>query len=63
MDSSDAKVSEEPSPEWKLPEVRDLTPQEKAKLDQMHGDVGRMFYGEKWPEVCERARRLNGGRG
>ncbi|MBV9489186.1 MAG: hypothetical protein JO069_05610, partial [Verrucomicrobia bacterium] len=56
MDSGDAKISEGASRECKLPEVRDLTPDEEAQLDRMHDDVGRMFYGEKWPEVRERWR-------
>jgi hypothetical protein len=63
MESSERKAAERHSSEWKLPEIRDLMPDEKAQLDQMHDEVGRMFYGEKWPEVCERSRRLNGGRG
>jgi hypothetical protein len=63
MDSSQRQAPETPSREWKLPEVRDLTPDEEARLDRMHDDVGRMFYGEKWPEIRERWRRLNGGRG
>ena len=63
MDSGDAKISEGASRECKLPEVRDLTPDEEAQLDRMHDDVGRMFYGEKWPEVRERWRQVNGGRG
>jgi len=63
MDPSEGKVSEAESGEWKLPEVRDLTPDEEAQLDRMHDDVGRMFYGEKWPEVRERWRQVNGGRG
>ena len=62
MDSSKRKAPETPSSEWKLPEVRDLTPEEEADLDAMNEELGRLFYGEKWPEARERARRLNGGR-
>ena len=50
------------SSEIKPPEVGDLTPDEKAQLDRMNDDIGRMFYGEQWPEVRERWRQLNGGR-
>lgn len=49
--------------EIRLPEVRDLTPAEKADLDAMNDELGWLFYGEEWPEARERFRRLNGGRG
>jgi hypothetical protein len=51
------------SSEWKLPEIRDLTPDEKAQLDRLDEEIGRLVWGEGWPEARERARRLNGGRG
>ncbi|MBW0001796.1 MAG: hypothetical protein JO015_22080 [Verrucomicrobia bacterium] len=63
MDSREWEAPGTDSREWKVPKGRDLTPDEKAQLDRMHDDVGRMFYGEQWPEVRERWRRLNGGRG
>lgn len=63
MESSQKKAPETDSREWKAPEIRDLTPDEKAQLDRMNEEVGRLVWGEKWPEAHERSRRLNGGRG
>ncbi|MBV9998496.1 MAG: hypothetical protein JO015_05205 [Verrucomicrobia bacterium] len=61
--NSRKKAAKADSREWKAPEIRDLTPEEEVQLDRMCEEIGRLVWGEKWPEARERARRLNGGRG